>query len=128
MIFGTLWELYPGRIPHRVHHGSTKEKSSFQLLIFSVAVIWKLSIFDTFFNASITYYLILLSLQIFLVSILFYSPPAEGMKIERSLDFGKSYQPWQYFSTNCSKSFNMPDNGLLPNPDSVNCIHVPRYL
>ena len=64
--------------------------------------------------------------QVFLVSILFYSPPAEGMKIERSLDFGKSYQAWQYFAVDCLKTFKMADNGQLPEPDSVNCIKVPK--
>ncbi|XP_066923568.1 usherin-like [Clytia hemisphaerica] len=65
-------------------------------------------------------------LQVFLVSILFYSPPAKGMKIERSLDFGKTYQAWQYFSDDCQQSFGIPDDGVLPEPDSVNCIKIPN--
>ena len=59
---------------------------------------------------------------------MFHSPPPKGMKIERSLDFGKSYRAWQYFAVDCMASFNMINDGPLPYPDSVNCLQIGKYV
>lgn len=65
-------------------------------------------------------------LQIYLVSITFYSPTPPSITIERSIDFGLSYKPWQHFAIDCKSSFNMDNNGFLPEPDSINCLQIPR--
>ncbi len=58
---------------------------------------------------------------------MFYSPPAKGIMIERSLNGGKTYRPWQYYADNCPRMFGLPNNGPLPQPDSVNCLQMIRY-
>ena len=52
----------------------------------------------------------------------FYGPQPAGIKIERSVDTGLTFQPWQYFAEDCMKAFNLQNNGPLPEPDSVNCV------
>ena len=59
--------------------------------------------------------------QVFYIVLTFYGPVPGGLKIERSLDNGKTYQPWQYFAEDCS-SFNLSNDGNLTEPDSVNCV------
>lgn len=66
--------------------------------------------------------------QIYLVSITFYSPTPPSITIERSIDFGLSYKPWQHFAIDCKSSFNMDNNGFLPEPDSINCLQIPRCV
>ena len=51
----------------------------------------------------------------------FYGPIPAAILIERSNNYGKTYQPWQYYAVDCQKSFGMPNNGRLSQPDSVNC-------
>ena len=60
------------------------------------------------------------------MQIMFYSPPARGIKIERSIDGGKTYTSWQYFADDCMKMFGLIDNGPLTQPDSVNCLKITR--
>ena len=61
------------------------------------------------------------------MQIMFYGPPAKGIKIERSLDGGRTYSPWQYFANDCQRMFGLVNNGPLTQPDSVNCLQVTRY-
>ena len=57
---------------------------------------------------------------------MFYSPPSRGIKIERSLDGGKTFMPWQYFADDCQRMFGLVNNGPLTAPDSVNCLQITR--
>ena len=58
----------------------------------------------------------------------FYGPFPKGIKIEKSVDNGQTFQEWQYFAEDCPSLFMMANNGLLTEPDSVNCIQYSRYL
>lgn len=51
----------------------------------------------------------------------FYGPIPAAILIERSVNYGESYQPWQYYAVDCQASFGMVNNGPLSEPDSVNC-------
>ena len=60
--------------------------------------------------------------QVFYVVLTFYGPVPGALKIQRSLDNGHTFQPWQYFAEDCKTSFNLDNNGPLNEPDSVNCV------
>nr|XP_047132108.1 usherin isoform X3 [Hydra vulgaris] len=64
------------------------------------------------------------NMQVYLVNILFYSPPPQGIVIERSTNFGISFQPWQYYALDCISTFGMENNGQLLLPNSVNCLQI----
>ena len=66
--------------------------------------------------------------KVFQVQIMFYSPPAKGIKIERSIDGGKTYTPWQYYAEDCTRMFGLVNNGALTQADSVNCLQIIRYI
>jgi len=41
------------------------------------------------------------------------------MAIERSVDGGKTFTPWQYFSKNCTADYGLPNRALLETVDQV---------
>ena len=52
------------------------------------------------------------------------SPRPGVWALERSLDFGKTFQPWQYFAdtpSDCIKFFNTPADQEIAEDDSVIC-------
>eukprot|EP00794_Sanderia_malayensis_P020024 gene20024-21985_t len=75
-------------------------------------------------NATIEVDLVYHNLQIYYVQIMFYGPPAKGIKIERSRDGGRTYTPWQYYAQDCPSMFGLANNGQLTAPDSVNCLQI----
>ena len=48
--------------------------------------------------------------------------------MEKSYDHGRTYHDWQYFAQDCVKSFGMLNNGIIKEPNSVNCIKYARYI
>ncbi|EDO46759.1 predicted protein [Nematostella vectensis] len=86
---------------------------------------WQSAVTD---NATVEVDLLYQELQIFFVIMVFYGPPPEAILIERSRDRGSTYEPWQYFASDCQSSFGMENNGNLVNPDSINCIQYQRPL
>ena len=54
----------------------------------------------------------------------FYGPVPAAIFLERSFNYGKTFEPWQYYAEDCKKSFNMVNNGPLNQPDSVNCLQT----
>ena len=69
----------------------------------------------------------LLYFQVFHIVTKFYGPLPAAIVIERSVNYGKTYQPWQYYAVDCQKSFQLANNGRLSQPDSVNCLQTQRY-
>ncbi|XP_059427211.1 netrin-1a isoform X2 [Carassius carassius] len=47
------------------------------------------------------------------VSLQFCSPRPESMAIFKSMDYGKSWVPFQYYSTQCRKMFNKPSKATI---------------
>ncbi|XP_067315626.1 netrin-1a isoform X2 [Pseudorasbora parva] len=47
------------------------------------------------------------------VSLQFYSPRPESMAIFKSMDYGKSWVPFQYYSTQCRKMYNKPSKATI---------------
>ncbi len=47
------------------------------------------------------------------VSLQFCSPRPESMAIFKSMDYGKSWVPFQYYSTQCRKMFNKPSKASI---------------
>ncbi|XP_039386307.1 usherin [Mauremys reevesii] len=64
--------------------------------------------------------------QVFYMILQFYSPQPEAMRIQRKKTNDLNWEDWQYFARNCS-IFGMDNNGSLENPDSVNCLQLPRF-
>ena len=51
----------------------------------------------------------------------FRSPRPAAAVIERSRDFGQSYQPYQYYSNDCMRDFGMADRSSVHYIDEVIC-------
>ncbi|CAM2096241.1 unnamed protein product [Caretta caretta] len=64
--------------------------------------------------------------QVFYIILQFYSPQPEAMRIQRKKKNDLNWEDWQYFARYCS-IFGMDNNGSLENPDSVNCLQLPRF-
>jgi len=79
-------------------------------------------------NATIDVELSYLRLQVFYIVLTFYGPQPGAILIERSIDGGKMFQPWQYFAEDCKASFQLENNGQLSEPDDVNCIQYTNPL
>jgi usherin len=60
----------------------------------------------------------------FHIIIQFLSP--QTIKIQRKKEDDLDWDDRQYFARNCS-TFGMKNNGGLENPDSVNCLQLPKY-
>ena len=64
--------------------------------------------------------------KVFNIVLTFYGPKPGAILIERSIDGGKMFQPWQYFAEDCKASFQLENNGRLSEPDDVNCIQYTK--
>ena len=53
--------------------------------------------------------------------ITFRSPRPAALVVERSRDFGATYEPYQFFSSNCEEDFGMPDQSSPETVDDVIC-------
>ena len=53
--------------------------------------------------------------------IMFRSPKPAAAVIERSRDFGTTYEPYQYYSDDCMKDFGIPDQSSVRTVDEVIC-------
>ena len=62
--------------------------------------------------------------QVFFLNLQFYSPLPRAVLISREIE--GEWQPWQMYATDCQNYFSQPDNGPLPQPDSVNCLRFKR--
>lgn len=51
----------------------------------------------------------------------FRSPRPATAVIERSRDFGLTYEPYQYYSNDCMSDFGMPDESTITTIDGVIC-------
>ncbi|XP_073409429.1 usherin [Dendrobates tinctorius] len=59
--------------------------------------------------------------QIFYVTIQFYSSMPKALRIQRKKNRNSFWEDWQYFASDC-RAFGMENNGILDNPNSVNCL------
>lgn len=55
------------------------------------------------------------------LTITFRSPRPAAAVIERSRDFGETYEPYQYYSDDCMGEFGMPDQSSIRAADEVIC-------
>ena len=51
----------------------------------------------------------------------FRSPRPAGAVVERSRDFGETYEPYQYYSDDCMGDFGLPDQSSVRTVDEVIC-------
>uniref|UniRef100_F6UX68 Usherin n=1 Tax=Ornithorhynchus anatinus TaxID=9258 RepID=F6UX68_ORNAN len=64
--------------------------------------------------------------QVFYIILQFFSPQPAAIRIQRKEKDHLGWEDWQYFARDCS-IFGMENNGSLENPDSVNCLQLPRF-
>ncbi|KAG9484595.1 hypothetical protein GDO78_010137 [Eleutherodactylus coqui] len=63
--------------------------------------------------------------QIFYVIIQFYSPMPKVFKVQRRKNRTSFWEDWQYVARDC-RDLGMRNNGFLAEPNSVNCLQLPR--
>lgn len=51
----------------------------------------------------------------------FRSPRPDAMVLEKSIDSGRSYQPIQYYSSDCVRDFNIPDTPFPNSSPTATC-------
>ena len=68
------------------------------------------------------YHIAVRYLQVFFVSVQFYSPMPIAMTIERMAMNGSSWEQWQLYADDCQADFNLTNNGPLASYTAVNCI------
>ncbi|XP_053139313.1 usherin [Hemicordylus capensis] len=93
-----------------------------------IGTSWISSVFSTTeqFNHGVTITIDLENgqYQVFYIILQFLSPQPEAIRIQRKKQKDFDWEDWQYFARDCGV-FGMENNGLLENPDSVNCLQLP---
>lgn len=55
------------------------------------------------------------------------APEPRAFVIEKSIDGGQSFSPFQYYAEDCMVYFGLENDGPITEPDGVQCVTV-RYV